>query len=370
MDRAVEHERMGRDDAATGTGARRRLSLLVNLSLVGLLFTIGVILVGVWTRLVDAGLGCPDWPGCYGRLVVPDVERALAHTPEAPLETFKAWVEMIHRYVASTLGLMVVALVVLGVALRRRAGFPWGLSLALLGVILLQGAFGAFTVTLKLWPQVVTLHLLGGLSVMLLFLWLHLRLRRFAAGEPLTLGGSPLPRRRLTPLWGLAAGLLLLQLALGGWVSSNYAGIACQGFPTCNGQWLPAMDWSEGFHLTQTVGPNYLHGQLHADARTAIQVAHRLGALALGLALLLLALRHWRERRLRPWLAALLVGYVMQFALGVANVLLWLPLWLALLHTAGAVALVLLMAMAIWAWREPVVQPAIQRRMKKEWVHA
>ncbi|MDN3520957.1 COX15/CtaA family protein [Halomonas ramblicola] len=348
----------------------RRLRLLQALSLVGLVFTIGVILVGAWTRLVDAGLGCPDWPGCYGRLVVPDAAGALAHTPGAPLETAKAWVEMVHRYVASTLGLLVIVLVVLGAPLRRRPDYPWWVSLSLLVVILVQGAFGAFTVTLRLWPQVVTLHLLGGLSVMLMFLWLHLRLRRCSTGR-LTLGGVAPPGRRLTPLWGLAAALLVLQLALGGWVSSNYAGIACQGFPTCNGQWWPTMDWSEGFHLTQGVGPNYLHGQLHADARAAIQVGHRLGALALGLVLLVLAVRHWREARLRPWLGALLTAYGLQLGIGIANVLLWLPLWLALLHTAGAVALAVTLALAAWAWRNAPVHDSTQSRTptQKEWAH-
>ncbi len=345
-----------------------RLRVLKTLSLLGLVFTIGVILVGVFTRLVDAGLGCPDWPGCYGRLVVPDESRAMAHTPEAPLEVFQAWVEMVHRYVAAALGLLVIALVLLGAPLRRHADFPWVVSLALLAVIVVQGAFGAFTVTLKLWPQVVTLHLLGGLSVMLLFLWLHLRLRRFADGR-LTFGGVAPPRRPLTALWGLAMVLLAAQIALGGWVSSNYAGIACQGFPTCNGQWWPAMDWSEGFHLTQGVGPNYLHGQLHADARTAIQMGHRLGALALGLALLALAVRHWHDVRLRSWLGSLMGLFAVQVGLGIVNVLLWLPLWLALLHTAGAVALVIAMAMAAWVWRESAGMSAIQQSSKKEWVH-
>src|SRR5690554_1445948 len=192
-----------------------RLRLLWVLSFAGVLFTAVVMLIGVWTRLVDAGLGCPDWPGCYGHLVVPDVERAMAHTPEAPLESFKAWVEMIHRYVASTLGLLVIALLVLGAGYRRRAGYPWRVNLALLGVILLQGAFGAFTVTLKLWPQVVTLHLLGGLSVLVLFLWLHLRLRRFVRGEVKIASTSGL-RRRLSPWWGVALLMQVLMLAVGG----------------------------------------------------------------------------------------------------------------------------------------------------------
>lgn len=341
-----------------------RLRLLLALSLAGVLLTTLVILLGAWTRLVDAGLGCPDWPGCYGRLVVPDAERAMLHSPEAPLEVFKAWMEMIHRYVASALGMLVIGLLALGVGLRRRPGYPWMTSVTLLAVILLQGAFGAFTVTLKLWPQVVTLHLLGGLTVLVLFLWLHLSLRRFAKG-----GEPNVPRRRLTPLWGLAMLMLVLQLALGGWVSSNYAGIACQGFPTCNGQWWPQMDWSEGYHLTQTVGPNYLHGKLHADARTAIHHGHRIGALLLGLALVALAVRYWSEARMRPWLGGLVLAYGIQLSLGVANVLMWLPLWLALLHTAGAVSLVLLLALAVWHWRETAHGAVNSTRRDKEWVH-
>ncbi|GHE19642.1 heme A synthase [Halomonas urumqiensis] len=342
-------------------GTEGRLRLLKTLSLIGVVFTGLVILVGAWTRLSDAGLGCPDWPGCYGRLVVPDAEHAMMHTPDTPLEVFKAWVEMFHRYIASALGLLVIAIVVMGVSLRHQPGFPWLVSLSLLAAIIVQGAFGAFTVTLKLWPQVVTLHLLGGLTVMVLFLWLHLRLRRFVKGD-LTLGGVPAPRRPLSPLWGLAVLVLVLQLALGGWVSSNYAGIACQGFPTCNGQWWPSTDWSEGFHITQSVGPNYLHGQLHADARSAIQLGHRLGAMVLGLMLIVLVARHWQETRMRPWLAGLVLVFTLQFGLGVANVVMWLPLWLALLHTAGAVAMVVAMTLSVWNWRTLPVEPAVLNR--------
>ncbi|MDT8878078.1 COX15/CtaA family protein [Halomonas saccharevitans] len=348
--------------------ARRRW--LVRLSLAGVIFTALVVLVGAWTRLVDAGLGCPDWPGCYGALVVPNADRALAHSPTVPLESAKAWVEMVHRYLASLLGLLVIILIVVGARWRREVAYPWRISLGLLVVILMQGAFGAFTVTLKLWPQVVTLHLLGGLSVMVLFLWLHLRLRRFRPGDPWRV--SPRP---LTPLWRLALALLVAQLALGGWTSSNYAGIACQGFPTCNGQWWPSMDWSEGFHLTQTVGPNYLHGQLHAEARSAIQVGHRLGALALGLGLLLLAVRYRDATSMRRWLALLGGTFGAQLALGIANVLAWLPLWLALLHTAGAVALVAAMTLALWHWRwSSVTQGAAAPQAgnsvtKEEWAH-
>ncbi|SHE89508.1 cytochrome c oxidase assembly protein subunit 15 [Modicisalibacter ilicicola DSM 19980] len=321
----------------------RRLRLARALSLMGVLLAFGVVLLGAWTRLVDAGLGCPDWPGCYGKLIVPDDATALAHTPHAPLDAAKAWAEMIHRYVASGLGLLVIGLVVLAWRSRNVPGYPHRTSWLLLGVILAQGAFGAFTVTLKLWPQVVTLHLLGGLCVTLLFLWLSLQLRRVGTDAP--------PRTRASwpgGLWLLAIVLLVGQLALGGWTSSNYAGIACQGVPTCNGQWWPDTDWKEGFNLAQTIGPNYLYGKLHSEARTAIHLAHRLGALALGVVLLLVTWRYWAWHALRPSLILLLGLYGVQVGLGIANVLLWLPLGLALAHTAGAVLLVLAMATTVW----------------------
>ena len=344
----------------------RRLQWLKRLTLAGTVLTALVILVGAWTRLVDAGLGCPDWPGCYGRLLVPDNEYAALRHPDVPLEPFKAWVEMAHRYVASFLGLIVLSVVALGWSLRKRPGFPGKVSIALLIVILLQGAFGAFTVTLKLWPQVVTLHLLGGLSVLMLFFWLHLRIRLSLTSRtsfPInhistSTSDAPSPKT-INVLWVIGVSALVLQLALGGWVTSNYAGIACQGFPTCNTQWWPEMDISEGFHLTQTVGPNYLHGQLHADTRTAIHMMHRFGALLLGIVLLALWWRYRTAASVGRALMLVLIAYFVQVALGIANVLLWLPLWLALLHTAGAVALTLSMEWAFWCWKR---QPSQQSK--------
>ncbi|WP_136246573.1 COX15/CtaA family protein [Halomonas borealis] len=317
------------------------------LSLAGFGLCAVVVLAGAATRLMDAGLGCPDWPGCYGAPLVPDADRAQAHSPGVPLEATKAWMEMLHRYLAAALIAVALLLAMHGARLRHRhPDYPWRLTLGLLAALMLQGAFGAFTVTFKLWPQVVTLHLLGGLSVMAMFLWLHLCLRRLAVGT-----SASVRPRRLTSLWRLTLLSLVLQLALGGWTSSNYAGIACQGFPTCNGHWVEALDWGEGFHLTQAVGPSYLYGQLHAEARSAIQVGHRLGAGALLACLLMLAWRHGRERVVRPWLVLAVGVGLAQAALGVANVLLWLPLWLALLHTAGAVCLVASLALAAWHWR-------------------
>lgn len=344
-----------------------RVCLARRLSLLGVLLTFGVVLLGAWTRLVDAGLGCPDWPGCYGQLVVPDNTTALAHSPHAPLEVGKAWVEMVHRYVASGLGFLGLILLWLAWRLRRLTDYPRRTSLLLLIAILVQGAFGAYTVTLKLWPQVVMLHLLGGLNVMVLFLWLHLRLRQ--------LGQTSRKPRMSRPgvLWLLAIALLVGQLALGGWTSSNYAGLACQGGAACNGQWWPSMDWSEGFHLTQTIGPSYLHGQLHAEARTAIHWAHRLGALALGGILLLLAGKYHGQRALRPYLALLAGAYGLQLALGIANVLLWLPLGLALAHTAGAALLVLAMTLAVWraaSLPRGVADGTSRMKSGEEWINA
>lgn len=319
----------------------RRMRQAASLAGFGVLFTLIVVLVGVGTRLVDAGLGCPDWPGCYGALVVPDENRAAAFAPDAPLDSFKAWVEMIHRYLATALGLMALVLAWMAVKLRKVPGYPVALSLFLLVAICIQGAFGAWTVTLKLWPQVVTLHLLGGFTVLALFFWLRRRLLASLQGEQ--------QARKPPILWWLALLLLTGQVALGGWTSSNYAGLACTGFPTCNHQWWPEQtDFTEGFHVTQEVGPNYLHGQLHAPARTAIHWTHRLGALALGVGLMLLYFVYFRQRRVRPWLHLLLAAYVVQLGLGAATVLWLLPLSLAILHTAGAALLLLILLMAGW----------------------
>ncbi|MCG7598558.1 COX15/CtaA family protein [Halomonas sp. McH1-25] len=323
-----------------------RMRLAKALSLLGVIVTFGVILMGAWTRLEDAGLGCPDWPGCYGHMVVPDSATALARFPHAPLDAGKAWFEMVHRYLAGGLGLLVVGLAWLAWRLRHVPGYPVRISLALLALIMLQGAFGAFTVTLRLWPQVVTLHLIGGMTIMLLFLWLHLRQREIVSQPWWSARMARLSRPG--GLWLFAIAVLAGQLMLGGWTSSNYAGIACQGIPSCNGQWWPAMDWGEGFHLTQSIGPSYLHGKLHAEARTAIHMAHRLGAVLLGGALVVLLWRYRHDVDVRPFLGLAMAAYALQAGLGIANVLFWLPLGLALAHTAGAALLVLAMTAAVW----------------------
>ncbi|MBM4204333.1 MAG: heme A synthase [Gammaproteobacteria bacterium] len=300
-----------------------------------------VVILGAWTRLSDAGLGCPDWPGCYGFLHVPTSDEHVAiaeeRFPHAPYEEHKAWPEMIHRYFASTLGLVILGLAVAFVRARKRTAAespppPLKLPLALFALVCLQGAFGAWTVTLKLWPQVVTAHLLGGFSTLAL-LWL-LYLRQTAG-----FGGRWFVPGVLLKPGILIMGLVVLQIALGGWVSSNYAALACPDFPTCHGELVPPLDFKEGFDVMQSVGPNYLGGQLESDARVTIQVMHRLGALLVLLSGGWLAWRlHKAGSLFGPALAAVLG---LQILLGILNVVLMLPLSIATLHNAGG-ALVLL----------------------------
>lgn len=323
------------------------------LALFATLLTVVVVLLGAYTRLTHAGLGCPDWPGCYGFLGVPMSEHkqaiAEARFPEAPVEVAKGWYEMIHRYFAGSLGLVILVIAVQAVRRREEPAQPVKLPLAVLALVILQGAFGMWTVTLQLWPQVVTAHLLGGFATLSLLTLLTLRLSgRFA---PLQLPGR---------LRALAAACLLLvigQIALGGWVSSNYAAVACVDLPTCHGEWWPAMDFGKGFHLTQHIGPNYLGGQLDSDARTAIHMSHRIGAVLVTLALLVLAWRLHAARLSR--LAGLLVlALAVQVSLGISNVIFHLPLLVAVAHNAGGAAL--LLTMVLINYRLRAASPAMR----------
>ncbi|MGI9323998.1 MAG: COX15/CtaA family protein [Pseudomonadales bacterium] len=316
-----------------------------------------VVVLGAFTRLVDAGLGCPDWPGCYGHLLWPtdaeEIAAAQAKFPEAPVDLTKTWPEMVHRYFATALGLVI--LVFTALAWRARSGskspgiassgMPVGLTTGLLGMVILQGAFGAWTVTLKLWPQVVTAHLLGGFMTLSL-LWL-LALRTGALG-PVSRFTVP---ARLRSHAMLALVVLVVQIALGGWVSSNYAALACPDFPTCHGElWPQSMDLGAGFNIGQSVGPNYLGGLLESEARVAIQMFHRLGALLVLLLVGSLAYRLWRVSHWLAWPVALVLG--LQLGLGIANVLLVLPLWIATAHNAfGAVTLLLVVTVNYGAFQ-------------------
>lgn len=320
------------------------------LAAVATVLALVVVLLGAYTRLTHAGLGCPDWPGCYGFIGVPQTDAQLAHAerhfPEAPVEAQKGWNEMVHRYFAGTLGLAILGLAVHALVRRGRDGQPLRLPLVLLGVVITQAAFGMWTVTLKLWPQVVTAHLLGGFTTLALLFLLSLRLS--GALPALSL---PAGLRRLA---AAALALVIGQIALGGWVSSNYAAVACVDLPTCHGQWWPAMDFANGFHLTQHIGPNYLGGQLDSDARTAIHMTHRLGALVVTLTLLALA---WRLRgeglgRLAGLLLAVLA---LQVGLGISNVLFHLPLPVAVAHNGGGALLLLTLVLVNYRVRAPAL---------------
>lgn len=311
----------------------------------GFLFAVGalalgfvVVILGAYTRLVHAGLGCPDWPGCYGFLSVPRSDAALElaqlRFPDSPVETFKAWAEMIHRYAAGVLGLAILGLALLALKYRERDGYPLKLPLGLLALVICQALFGMWTVTLKLWPQIVTLHLLGGFATLSLLLLLSLRLsERFPADIGLS---------ALRPLARAVLAIVIIQITLGGWVSSNYAAVACIDLPTCHGEWWPDMDFAAGFNIFQEIGPNYLGGMLYGEGRTAIHVTHRIGALITMVATLWLAWRLYRAG-LTATAAGLTVALGIQLGLGITNILAHLPLAVAVAHNAfGAVLLLTL----------------------------
>ena len=315
-----------------------------------------VVLLGAYTRLTHAGLGCPDWPGCYGFISVPKTEAQLAHAelhfPDSPVEAHKGRNEMVHRYFAGTLALVIAMLAVQALRRHGRDGQPYRLPLLVLGVVFLQAAFGMWTVTLQLWPQVVTAHLLGGFATLSLLFLLSLRLSR--AYMPLP--GLP---RRVRRLAAVALLLVIGQTALGGWVSANYAAVACIDLPTCHGEWWPQADFANGFHLTQHIGPNYLGGQLDSDARTAIHMTHRLGALIVTLVTLTLA---WQLHRvgLRRLAKLVLVALCLQIGLGISNVLFHLPLAVAVAHNAGGAGLLLTMVLVNYRTRL-AMQPRARR---------
>ncbi|MBQ0719591.1 MAG: COX15/CtaA family protein [Gammaproteobacteria bacterium] len=321
-----------------------------------------VVMLGAFTRLSDAGLGCPDWPGCYGHLTWPteagDVARADALFPETPVDTDKTWPEMVHRYFASTLGLFIVALSVIAWRHREARNYPFRLPLFLLFLVVWQGMFGMWTVTLKLWPQVVTVHLLGGISTLSL-LWLFtLRLKN---QRWTTNNASWGQLQRLRPALIAGVVIVFIQVALGGWISSNYAAMACGDFPTCHGEWWPAMDLAQGFNLTQGIGPNYLGGLMDNEARVAIHMIHRVGALVTSLYLLGFCAMLFRVEAsgARRMALAILVVLAVQVALGITNVLLVIPLSVAVLHNAGGALLLLslvTLGTKIWMAEKPIEQ--------------
>ncbi len=326
------------------------------LALFGTVFAVSVIVLGAFTRLVDAGLGCPDWPGCYGHILWPndseEIATANAAFPDAPVELDKTWPEMVHRYLATGLGIISIGLV--GLAWRHRGeGQPFKLPVFLLGFVILQGMFGMWTVTLKLWPQVVTAHLLGGFTTLSLFWLMTLRLNN--VHYPLEAALV----ERFKPL--AIAGLLvvIVQVALGGWTTSNYAAVACPDLPTCQSQWIPPMDFANGFNFFQSIGPNYLGGVMTNEARVAIHMSHRVGAIITLLYVGWLALSLLRTHS--PLLQNLgkVVGGVLlvQFCLGLGNILFQFPLAVTVSHNAvGAFLLLTLVTLNYRLYTAPQVE--------------
>ncbi len=317
-----------------GATPKRRLHAL---TLLTLFLTFDLVLFGAFTRLTDSGLGCPDWPGCYGN-ASPLGARAEIHAeqsvrPDGPVTHGKAWVEMVHRYLATAVGVLITVMTLAAWWLRRQdrtAPSPWWASVTLVWVIA-QGAFGALTVTMKLYPAIVTLHLLGGVGLLVLL-----------AAQDQVFEPRPLRLSRgLAALAWTTALLLLLQIALGGWVSTNYAVLACSDFPTCQGQWWPPMDFEHAFTLRRELGETASGSYLPFAALTAIHVAHRVAAVVVlaalaALAWALAATRVPALRRIALWLAALAA---LQLLTGLSNIVLGWPLVAAVVHTGGAAAL-------------------------------
>lgn len=372
---------------------------MFKLSLAAFVLAIAVVVLGAFTRLADAGLGCPDWPTCYGHLWVPsseaDVAAANSRFVETPVEHDKTWPEQLHRIFASTLGLVILGIFYLayknathpsrrsilvclsclvaatvarifsgavldpllwvlvityflnvfrvsrvqGADLLPQSGpvLPFKLPVILAGLVILQGLFGMWTVTLKLWPKVVTLHLLGGFTTLSL-LWVLVQ-RLGGWRWPSVASGAA----ALLPLARVVVVLVIVQIALGGWVSSNYAALACPDFPLCQNSLWPDAKFVEGFNLFQAIGPNYLGGLLESEARVAIHLSHRVGALLVFIASVLLVFNMLRHvsAEVRRMAMILIVVLLMQVSLGVMNIVLSLPLAIAVAHNAGGAILLL-----------------------------
>lgn len=308
--------------------------IFVRLARFGTVLALAVVMLGAWVRLHDAGLGCPDWPGCYGKLVVPDTATAAQDPGFAarPLVAAKAWREMIHRYLAGTLVLVCVALGALAWRNRADPNQPWRRPLALLGLIVFQALLGMWTVTLLLKPLIVVAHLFGGLATLALLAslgdWRHTRV------------SAPTPALRALGIGAAAA--LVLQIFLGGWTSSNYAAVACPDFPTCQTQWWPAIaDFKDGFVLWRGLGIDYEGGVLDHPARVAVHFTHRLGAVVAALLIAALGARLLASRGTRPDGLAVLAVLALQLSLGISIVVFHVPLPVAVAHN-GVAALLLL----------------------------
>ena len=312
------------------------MNQIKKLSLFGICFAFVVIALGAWTRLVDAGLGCPDWPGCYGFVVFPineaDIAIAESRYPLFPYDINKAIPEVVHRYFAAGLGLIAIFLVYLSFRKTNDRSIQ-GWSSFLLFFICCQGIFGYLTVSLKLLPIIVTLHLFGGFTTLTLFYFIYLKSRNFEIFNQINISN-------LKIIAGVAFLALIFQIFLGVWTSTNYASLACADCPTCQGTYLPEMDFKSGFNLNQEVGPNYLYGLLDNPARVAIHYSHRVSAILVTFIFLILMSRLWFSEA-APLASTLGILLLTQIALGITNVVYVLPLYVAIAHNLFAACLLL-----------------------------
>ncbi len=320
-------------------------------ALVGAVLAALVVVVGAWVRLTNAGLGCPDWPACYGHIhpagVAANVSEANAAFPARPFEYQKALHEMVHRYIAGALVLLILALAALSFVNRRDPAQPKILPWLLVLAVGFQAALGAFTVTQKLQPLIVTLHLVGGLTTLSLIWWLAL------PPERRDVKAAERPARRLALI---AFAVVVMQVLLGGWTSSNYAAVACPDFPTCQGSFSPPTDFHDGFVLWRHLGVDYEGGVLGQPARTAIHLAHRAGAVLTAFLLLLLSISAFRRAQsgaVRVAAVAVGAAVALQWLIGMNLIWQGYPLWLGTSHNAGAV-LVLLSTLALLRFLFPV----------------
>jgi|694.fasta_scaffold14961_6 cytochrome c oxidase assembly protein subunit 15 len=325
---------------------------LRNLSLIGVLLCLVVIVLGAWVRLTDAGLGCPDWPGCYGHVTPAGAERnegkIESYSPGWEYDSGKAWREMIHRYAATVLGLIIVLITAIAIAYRRERPMSVVYAVVMLTTVVFQGMLGAFTVWWLVKPTVVVLHLLGGLTTLSLLFWLWLTMRRTTCAVQPTPGAT-----RITALDGarraavIATAVVGMQTLLGGWTSTNYAAVACPDLPTCQGQWWPeGMDFKDAFVLWRGLDINYTGGVLEHPARIAIHFTHRLGAIVATLAVLFaawLAMRNAPTRLVRNAGLWAIGALALQLLIAFAMILKAFPLWLATAHNGGAALLLLAM---------------------------
>ena len=319
-----------------------------NLSLFGICLAFVVIALGAWTRLVDAGLGCPDWPGCYGFVVFPtnEAEIALAEAryPTFPYDINKAIPEVVHRYFAAALGFLAIIMVYYSFKQNENKNIRrW--TIGLLIFICCQGLFGYLTVSLLLLPIIVTAHLFGGFTTLTLFFLIFLMSGKFDILEKMAIP-------KLKTIAGIALAVLLFQIFLGVWTSTNYASLACADFPTCQGTYMPEMEFKNGFNLNQEVGPNYLYGLLDNPSRVAIHYSHRVSAILVAVVFLILISKLWFSNA-APLASTIGILLLTQISLGIINVVYVLPLYVAIAHNLVAALLLLaIFTVNYLAWKK------------------